>query len=63
MTVAPSEEDDKQRARQDIVRSFLYGERAYVTLLSSLVQVTLLQSLLITVVMLLITVLALMQPV
>lgn len=40
VNVALSEEDDRQRVRQEIVRSFIYGERAYVALLNSLVQVT-----------------------
>ena len=40
MHLATSEEDDKQRVRREIVRSFLYGECAYVALLNSLVQVT-----------------------
>jgi len=40
VNVALSEEDDRQRVRQEIVRSFVYGERAYVALLNSLVQVT-----------------------
>lgn len=40
MLAALSEEDDKHRARLEIVRSYLYGERAYVALLNSLVQVS-----------------------
>jgi len=35
-----SDEDEKSRTRQEVISSFLDGERSYVTLLSSLVHVS-----------------------
>jgi len=40
LTAATSDEDDRRQTRQEIIRSFLDGERFYVMLLGCLVEVS-----------------------